>query len=111
MLPSSHSSLPAIVALGNGFIVTATLWGAFAVEMIERRLRAAAAFLAAGAFLSCFGIIHSVRLDGSSYAIWRLGGAEREFAVQLTLAYAALAAAFILLSWRGTQSSRPRDAR
>lgn len=110
MLPSSHSSLPAIVALGNGFIVTATLWGAFAVEMIERRLRAAAAFLAAGACLSCFGIIHSVRLDGSAYAIWHLGGAEREFAVQLALGYAALAAAFMVLAWRQKRIARPCEA-
>jgi AGZA family xanthine/uracil permease-like MFS transporter len=42
MAPAAHSSLPAIIVLGNGFIVTATLWGAFVVEMIEKRLRAAA---------------------------------------------------------------------
>ncbi|MGD0492693.1 MAG: hypothetical protein ABSC32_14205 [Steroidobacteraceae bacterium] len=95
MAPSAHSSLPAIVALGNGFIVTATLWGAFAVEMIERRLRAAAAFLAAAAVLCGFGIIHSVRLDGSSYALWTLSGAERERCVQLCLGYLTLAAVLL----------------
>jgi adenine/guanine/hypoxanthine permease len=107
MLPSAHSSLPAIVALGNGFIVTATLWGAFAVEMIERRLRIAAAFLAAGAVLSCFGIIHSVRLDGSAYAAWMLDGIERDRSFQLCLAYATLAAVLICIApmnrrpWQG----------
>ena len=99
MAPAAHSTLPAIVVLGNGFIVTATLWGAFVVEMIEKRLRAAAAFLAVGAVLCFFGIIHSVRLDGSSYAAWRLGGAERELAVQLCLAYLTLAAALMMLAW------------
>jgi AGZA family xanthine/uracil permease-like MFS transporter len=106
MLPSSHSALPAIVALGNGFIVTATLWGAFVVDMIDGRLRAAAVYLAAGALLCCFGIIHSVRLDGSSYVIWHLRGMEREFAGQLALGYAALAAGLILLSWLNERKPR-----
>jgi len=30
------------VALGNGFILTAMLWGAFLAEMIDRRLRRSA---------------------------------------------------------------------
>jgi hypothetical protein len=50
----------------NGFIITATIWAAFVVEMTERRLRAAAAYLAAGGVLCSFGIIHSVRIDGSA---------------------------------------------
>jgi adenine/guanine/hypoxanthine permease len=98
MLPAAHSSLPAIVALGNGFIVTATLWGAFAVEMIERRMRRAAAFLAAAAIFCGFGIIHSVRLDGSAYAVWQLSGVERERGVQLCLAYTTLAALLICIA-------------
>jgi adenine/guanine/hypoxanthine permease len=94
------STLGVIVALGNGFIITATVWGAFLVELIERRLRSAAAFLAAGAVMCCFGLMHSVRADGSVYGLWELRGAERAAALQFTLAYLILAAALFLLGLR-----------
>jgi adenine/guanine/hypoxanthine permease len=38
-------ALAVIVALGNGFIITATIWAAFVVELTEHRLRAAALVL------------------------------------------------------------------
>src|ERR1700733_9450581 len=91
-------TLSVIVALGNGFIITATIWAAFVVELTEKRLRSAAAYLAAGGALSFFGIVHSVRLDGSAYALWQLHGIERNVAVQFCAAYFVLAAAFLLLS-------------
>ena len=93
-------TLAVIVALGNGFIITATIWAAFVVEMTERRLRAAAAYLAAGGVLCCFGIIHSVRIDGSAYALWQLDGMARIVASQFCIAYFVLAAAMLLLSLR-----------
>jgi adenine/guanine/hypoxanthine permease len=92
--------LAVIVALGNGFIITATVWAAFVVEMIERRLRAAAAYLAAGGALCCFGIIHSVRADGSVYLLWQLQGMARTVASQFCLSYFVLAGALLLLSLR-----------
>jgi len=100
LLVSEHGlpALAVIVALGNGFILTATLWAAFVVEMTEHRLRAAAAYLAAGAGLCCFGIIHSVRADGSAYGLWQLSGTARVVATQFCLAYLILAAALLLLS-------------
>src|SRR5579859_4574458 len=79
------SALAAVVALGNGFIITATVWGGFLAELIEQRLRAAAAFLAAGAAMRFFGVMHSVRADGSVYALWQLTGAERAAALQFCL--------------------------
>jgi adenine/guanine/hypoxanthine permease len=97
----AERGLPAmavIVALGNGFIITATIWAAFVVEMTEHRLRAAAAYLAAGAVLCCFGIIHSVRADGSTYLPWQLEGWARNVAAQFSAAYCVLAAALLLLS-------------
>jgi AGZA family xanthine/uracil permease-like MFS transporter len=103
LLNVSEHGLPVlavIVALGNGFIITATLWAAFVVEMVQRRLRAAAAYLAAGGVLCCFGIIHSVRADGSAYALWQLDGMEREVASQFCIAYFVLAGALLLLSLR-----------
>ena len=103
LLNTAEHGLPAlavIVALGNGFIITATLWAAFVVEMIQRRLRAAAAYLAAGGVLCCFGIIHSARADGSVYAFWQLDGTAREIASQFSIAYFLLAGALLLLSLR-----------
>ena len=103
LLSVSEHGLPAlavIVALGNGFIITATIWAAFVVEMTERRLRAAAAYLIAGGLLSCFGVIHSVRADGSAYAPWQLEGMARLVSTQFTIAYFVLAAALLLLSLR-----------
>jgi adenine/guanine/hypoxanthine permease len=106
LLSASEHGLPAlavIVALGNGFIITATLWAAFVVEMIERRLRAAAAYLIAGGVLCAFGVIHSVRADGSAYALWQLDGMERIVASQFCIAYFVLAGALLLLSLREDQ--------
>jgi adenine/guanine/hypoxanthine permease len=103
LLTTGEQGLPAlavIVALGNGFIVTATLWGAFVVEMTERRLRAASAYLAAAGGLTGFGIIHSARADGGAYAIWQLQGTARLVSTQFCLAYLTLAAALLLLSWQ-----------
>jgi AGZA family xanthine/uracil permease-like MFS transporter len=101
LLAAPGEGLPAlavILALGNGFIITATLWGAFMVELTERRLRSAALYLAAGGALCCFGIIHSVRIDGSAYALWQLEGPARVVATQFCVAYLVLAAAMLLLS-------------
>ena len=45
--------------LGNGFILTALLWGAAAGMIIDRRLLAAAATLAVASLASLCGVIHS----------------------------------------------------
>jgi AGZA family xanthine/uracil permease-like MFS transporter len=90
--------LSVIVALGNGFIITATIWAAFVVEMSERRLRSAALYLTVGGTLCFFGIIHSVRPDGSAYVLLQLQGIARNVATQFCAAYFVLAAALLLLS-------------
>ena len=103
----SEHGLPAlavIVALGNGFIITSTIWAAFVAEMIEGRLRAAAAYLTCGGLLCCFGIIHSARIDGSTYVLWHLSGISRSLAAQFCIAYLVLAGTLLLLSLR----QRPR---
>ncbi len=91
-------TLSVIVALGNGFIITATVWAAFVVEMTERRLRSAALYLVVGGALCFFGIIHSVRLDGSAYVLLQLSGVARDVAVQFCASYFVLAVALLLLS-------------
>jgi AGZA family xanthine/uracil permease-like MFS transporter len=101
LLTTATNGLPqlaVIVSLGNGFIITSTIWTATVAEMIDRKLRNAAAFLAAGSLLCCFGIIHSVRADGSLYAIWQLSGVPHAVAVQFCTAYAGLALTLLVLS-------------
>jgi AGZA family xanthine/uracil permease-like MFS transporter len=110
LLTAPEHGLPAlsvIVALGNGFIITATIWAASVVELIDNRLRIAAAYLAVGGVLCFFGIMHSVRLDGSAYALWQLDGIGRTIANQFCAAYFVLAGALLLLSLR--RQSQRRD--
>ncbi len=112
LLAGSEHGLPAlsvIVALGNGFIITATIWAAFVVEIIERRLRSAAAYLAVGGMLCFFGIMHSVRLDGSAYVLPQLDGAARGAAIQFCAAYFVLAGAFLLLSLQRHRATAPSN--
>jgi adenine/guanine/hypoxanthine permease len=101
LMAANDHGLPAlavIVALGNGFIITATLWAAIVVEMSERKLRSAALYSAVAGALCFFGIIHSVRLDGSAYILWSLSGTPRDIAVQFCAGYFVLAAALLALS-------------
>jgi len=102
LMNAPGGSLPELlvtVALGNGFIVTAMLWGGFLAEMINRRLRVSAAYLLILAGLTFFGIIHSAMPDGSMYFPWNLTGLARQIPYQFALAYAVLATLLILFSF------------
>ncbi|HOC88974.1 MAG TPA: hypothetical protein PKI90_05460 [bacterium] len=91
--------LQVITALGNGFIVTAMLWGAFLAELIDRRLRISALYLLILALFSWFGVIHSAMPDGSMYLPWQLTGMAQQVPNQFALAYLCLAAIFFGLSF------------
>jgi AGZA family xanthine/uracil permease-like MFS transporter len=108
LMSAPEHGLPAlsvIIALGNGFIITATIWAAFVVEMVERRLRAAAVYLALGGVLCFFGIIHSVRVDGSAYLLPQLDGVAHTVALQFCAAYFVLAMLLVLLSLQRHRSA------
>ena len=92
------------VAVGNGFIVTAMLWGAFLAELIDRRLKTSALYLAILAGLSFFGIIHSASPDGLMYFPWMLRGVAQQIPIQFSLAYLVLGGLFLMLSF--TRGSR-----
>ena len=87
------------VALGNGFIVTAMLWGALVVQLIDGRLRAAATYAFVCAVLTYFGLIHSALPDGNLYLPWNLAENARRIPNQFTAAYLALAVLFLTLSF------------
>ena len=96
-------------AVGNGFILTAMLWGAFLAELIDRRLKVAATYLLIMAALTFFGVIHSASPDGVMYLPWTLPAAARQIPYQFSLAYAVLAAVLLALSFT-RESHEPAEA-
>jgi AGZA family xanthine/uracil permease-like MFS transporter len=94
------------IALGNGFIITAMLWGAFLAELIDRHLKRSALYLGILASLSFFGIIHSASPDGVMYLPWKLTGLLQQIPYQFALAYGVLAGLLLILS-RTKESREP----
>lgn len=100
--------------LAHGFILTGMLWGATLAFLIDRRIRAAIASLAALSLLSIFGIIHSVLPSGGIYVPWsaELMGSRAPW--QWAAGYAAMAALFAVLAprhseFRPTSGPAPAD--
>src|SRR5512136_232794 len=102
LLAKTGKELPEVlvtVAVGNGFILTAMLWGAFLAELIDRRLKRSALYLGVLSVFSFFGVIHSSSPDGNIYLPWTLAaGLHRAIPYQFALGYAVLAATLLLLS-------------
>ncbi|MBQ7529796.1 hypothetical protein IJT10_07870 [bacterium] len=88
-----------IPALGNGFIFTAMLWGAFFALMIDRKLRESSIYLMILAILSLFGIIHSVEPSGNMYLPWNLeNNVLRAVPYQFFMGYFILSLLLLALS-------------
>jgi AGZA family xanthine/uracil permease-like MFS transporter len=87
------------VALGNGFILTGMLWGAFMAKLIDRHVRAAAFYVLVCAVFTFFGMIHSAIPDGNMYLPWSLAYPANQVPYQFTLGYLALAALLLALSF------------
>lgn len=94
------SEMAVIQTLGNGFIITAMLWIATVVALIDGQLRRAVVLLLIAAGLSVFGVIHSVDPRGALHWPWALDAFAQRLSWQFIAAYLALAAAFFLLSLR-----------
>lgn len=90
--------------LSGGFIVTSLLWASTVAMLVDRRLRAASAFLATGAVASLFGVIHSP-LAGSPLALaWDLpqklpASAAGQTPLAIAAGYGLLAAILFLWSF------------
>lgn len=68
--------LPGMVALSQGFMLTCVVWSAASATLIERRLGAAAVWMAVGAVLAFFGFIHSGELGPAGTELtlgWAVG--------------------------------------
>jgi len=94
------------IALGNGFILTAMLWGAFLAKMIDRELKTASVYLFILAGFTFFGVIHSASPDGNMYLPWNLSAPGNQIPYQFTAAYALIAVVVLALSF--TKQSRKR---
>jgi len=88
-----------IIALGNGFILTAMLWAAFIASLIDRKFIHTAIYLIILAGLSFFGIIHSAMPNGNMYLPWNLPYYLKVIPYQFSLAYLTLAILFLILSF------------
>jgi len=96
LLPNELTGeLMVLRAVGNGFILTAILWGSLLADMIDGKLRRASIGLLLCAVFTMFGFIHSVTPSGEIYLPWRLGNS---FVWQMTLGYGIIGAA--LWGWR-----------
>jgi AGZA family xanthine/uracil permease-like MFS transporter len=84
----------ALLVLGNGFILTALVWGSALVAIIDRRLRVGAAVLALAAVATLFGLIHSPLADGAVFWPWTVPSAAPH---ALAAAYGVAASALLLL--------------
>ena len=84
-----------MIVLAHGFILTAMLWGGAVAFLIDRRITAAAATLAACAVLSFFGFIHSVTPSGGVYLPWSIGST---LPYHWAAAYLGFAAMIVVLS-------------
>jgi adenine/guanine/hypoxanthine permease len=89
----------ALLVLGNGFILTAVLWGAAVAWMIDRRLRLTAVAFAVASLATLFGVIHSPLPGGALFWPWSVGIA-REVAWPVAGAYGLLAAVCAMLGVR-----------
>jgi adenine/guanine/hypoxanthine permease len=62
-----------VILVGNGFIISALIWGAATAELLDGRFRRSAGCLALGALACLFGVIHSPTADGTFVLPWRAG--------------------------------------
>ena len=74
-----QAGLLALTALGNGFILTAMLWGSAISFLIYDRMKAFALTMSAVIVLTLFGVIHSIHPNGAVYLpdLTRFGYANR----------------------------------
>src|SRR5262249_34677094 len=107
LIAASGAKLPDLlvtVALGDGFVLAAMLWGAFVAKLIDRELKTTSLYLIICAGLTFSGIIHSAFPEGNMYLPWSLPAAARRIPYQFTAAYLVLAVIVVALSF--TKESR-----
>ena len=88
-------ALGGLLALGQGALLTSMLWAAAMALIIEQRFVQAAGWMAAGALLSCFGVIHAYVLTPAGIE----GHLGWDSAPAFALSYIAGAAFLLFCHW------------
>jgi AGZA family xanthine/uracil permease-like MFS transporter len=89
----------ALLVLGNGFILTAVLWGSALVFVIDRRPAATAVVFALTSLATLCGLVHSPLPSGAVFWPWT-AGAPMPVTAPLAGAYGALAGLALLAAGR-----------
>jgi len=84
-----------LTILGNGFILTAMLWGSMLAYLIDKRPKMSAWYALLCAAATLFGLIHSIFPTGEVYLPWNIGG---RLHWEIALAYLVLAGLFFALA-------------
>jgi len=95
----------ALLVLGNGFILTAVVWGWALVAIIERRFTVAGCLLAFASVATLFGVIHSPQANGALFWPWAAGSPVPP---RLAGAYGAVAAVCWLAALRAPRGTPER---
>jgi adenine/guanine/hypoxanthine permease len=95
-----------VILVGNGFIISALIWGAATAELLDRRFARSAACLMVGAAACLFGVIHSPAAQGTFIVPWRAGS---PLPWHFAFGYAGAAAVILLASLfpKGDQAPNP----
>ncbi len=102
LISEAGTTIPDVLvtlALGNGFILTGLLWGAFLAEMIDRKLKLSSLYLVVIALMTFFGIIHSATIDGEIYLPWTLDAIPRQVPYHFAVGYLLVAAMLFIFSF------------
>ena len=97
LVGAARAGWEGLLILGNGFIVTALLWGTAVVAIVERRLAVAAAVFGAASLAALVGIIHSPLPTG---ALFWPGSTGTEAALRVAGAYGLAGAVLLFLAGR-----------
>ncbi|MCX7633549.1 MAG: hypothetical protein N2Z22_09490 [Turneriella sp.] len=102
----------ALNAAGNGFILTAMVWGAFTAKLIDKRYRESCIFLLIGAVLTFFGLMHSVKIGGGMYLPWQIPQGEHgPHPFMLTAAYLLAAGLIYALSFSSDARAAAQESK
>lgn len=99
-------TLRALGLFGNGFIVSALLWGAGTAELIDRRFGRSALYFFLAAACCLVGIIHSPTAQGTLFLPWRVAS---PLPFHFATAYAMMAAVIFLARWLVSQQETTQD--
>ena len=95
----------ALLVLGNGFILTAVVWGWALVSVIERRFGAAGLLFAFASLAALFGVMHSPQPNGALFWPW---AEVSSIPARLAGAYGAVAAVCWLAAARESRRTAGR---